>query len=94
MPCVAHLSPEKRRESWGEEEEEEEEEVVEEEEEKRGMMGISSTTRSLPPIHLEDISAQIHCWLTQPRWLLVSLCVYVCVFICAYLCVYAYVGVC
>lgn len=25
MPCVAHLSPEKRRESWGEEEVEEEE---------------------------------------------------------------------
>lgn len=32
--------------------------------------GISSTTRSLPPIHLEDISAPIHCWLTQTCWLL------------------------
>lgn len=41
--------------------------------------GISSTTRSLPPIHLEDISAQIQRWL--------SVCVCVCVFLDLFVCV-------
>lgn len=49
MPYVAHLSPEKRGSVGG----------VEVEEKEGWWKRISSTTRSLPPIHLEDISAQI-----------------------------------
>ena len=73
------------------------EEEVEEEEERGGDDGerISSTTRSLPPIHLEDISAQIQSWLNsacQCVCVFMYLCVSVCVLGCINVCVCVYVG--